>query len=217
MIGSRKERELMKGWKRDRRRTALLGVLLAALTLVGCTDKKQNLQPASGQYQLTDRSYGITLKVASGSENKELEPLLERFAKENRIGLEMHYQGSIDIARSLGASQVPFDAVWPASSIWIAIGDTGHKVKYAESISTTPVVFGIRESLARKLGFVGTKVSIRDILEKIRSGELKFCMTSATQSNSGCSAYIGFLLIKLTSYSPYLPEPLRETQFRQIV
>ena len=27
----------------------------------------------------------------------------------------------------------------------------------------------------------------------IRGGELKFCMTSATQSNSGASAYIGFL------------------------
>ena len=43
------------------------------------------------------------------------------------------------------------------------------------------------------MGFVGKQVSINDIMGKIRSGELKFCMTSATQSNSGASAYLGFL------------------------
>ena len=43
--------------------------------------------------------------------------------------------------------------VWPASSLWLTLGDAGHKVKYAESISTTPVVFGIRKSLAQELGF----------------------------------------------------------------
>ena len=32
-----------------------------------------------------------------------------------------------------------------------------------------------------------------DLLAAIEAGQLKFCMTSATQSNSGCSAYIGFL------------------------
>ena len=40
---------------------------------------------------------------------------------------------------------------------------------------------------------MGKDVSVGDLLEPIRGGELKFCMTSATQSNSGASAYIGFL------------------------
>ena len=150
-------------------------------------------QVNAGAYQLTDRSYKTTLTIHSGSENKELEPLLETFAKENKIGLDMHYQGSNDIARGLDQASIPFDAVWPASSMWISIGDTGHKVKYAESVSTTPVVFGIRQSLAQELGFVGRDVSVQELLSAIRAGKLKFCMTSATQSNSGCSDYIGFL------------------------
>ncbi|MBP1561081.1 MAG: substrate-binding domain-containing protein [Oscillospiraceae bacterium] len=86
-----------------------------------------------------------------------------------------------------------YDAVWPASSIWLSLGDEKHIIKHDKSISSSPVVFGIKKSLAEGLGFTSGKVSVKDILEAINSGKLRFCMTSATQSNSGASAYIGFL------------------------
>lgn len=133
------------------------------------------------------------LRIISGSENAELEPILEEFAKQENIRIEMTYQGSLDIMRLLEEEEIPYDAVWPASSLWLSVGDTGHRIKHAESISITPVVFGIRKSLAEELGFAGREVSVNDLLRAIQSGELRFCMTSATQSNSGASAYIGFL------------------------
>ena len=170
----------------------VLAALLAVMLLLSACNTEQS-DPGTGKPTLGESSYPITLNIVSGSENKELEPLLARFSKENRIALKMQYQGSVEISRILGENVVPYDAVWPASSMWISIGDTKHRVKYAESVSITPVVFGIRESLAKELGFVGRKVSVRDILSQIQSGKLSFCMTSATQSNSGCSAYIGFL------------------------
>lgn len=105
----------------------------------------------------------------------------------------MTYMGSVDIMRQLGANTSDYDAVWPASSIWISMGDKNFRVKHTESISLSPVVFSIKKTLAESMGFVGKQVSINDIMEKISSGELKFCMTSATQSNSGASAYLGFL------------------------
>ncbi|MGN1403979.1 MAG: substrate-binding domain-containing protein, partial [Ruminococcus sp.] len=107
--------------------------------------------------------------------------------------IEMTYEGSVDIMHTLQSGAEEYDAVWPASSLWISLGDTGHLVKYNASIYTTPVVFGIRRSLAEQLGFVGSEVSVSDILDAIRVDQLSFCMTSATQSNSGASAYIGFL------------------------
>ena len=73
------------------------------------------------------------------------------------------------------------------------MGDINHKVKHSESISITPVVFGIRKSIAENLRFVGTRVSVNDIIEAINEKKFSFAMTSATQSNSGASAYIGFL------------------------
>lgn len=134
-----------------------------------------------------------TLHVISGSENKELAPVIERFEKEHKIKIDMQYKGSVDIMHQLQQTNVGYDAVWPANSMWISIGDTNHVVKLQESIMTSPVVFGIKKSVAEKLGFVGKQVSVKDILAATTSGDLKFIMTSATQSNSGASAYFGFL------------------------
>ena len=144
---------------------------------------------------------GETLRVLSGSENKELEEILKACEKKTGIKLEMTYEGSVDIMRELQNGAGNYDAVWPASSLWISMGDTRHRVKYAESVSTTPVVFGIRKSLAEELGFVGREVSVKDILKAVQEKKLSFCMTSATQSNSGASAYIGFLYAFLGSES----------------
>jgi hypothetical protein len=58
---------------------------------------------------------------------------------------------------------------------------------------TSPVVFGIKKSVAQRLGFVGREVRVKDILEAIKAKRLSFAMTSASQSNSGASAYLGFL------------------------
>ncbi len=117
--------------------------------------------------------------------------------------------------RLLGEEEIPYDAVWPASSLWLNVGDTEHRIKHAESISITPVVFGIRQSLAEELGFVGREVSVQDLLEVIRSGKLRFCMTSATQSNSGASAYIGFLYALLGNPEMITSEDLASETLRE--
>ena len=173
-----------------KRRTllALLAALLLAL-LAGCASAN------SEQTKDYPMNYGgrVTLRILSGSENRELEAILDDFAREKKINIEMEYRGSLDIMRALQNGAPGYDAVWPASSLWLTAGDTGYKVKHAASVSVTPVVFGIRQSLAEELGFVDREISVADLLEAIHSGRLRFCMTSATQSNSGCSAYIGFL------------------------
>ncbi len=133
------------------------------------------------------------LRILSGSENQELEAILVECEKKTGVDIQMEYKGSVDIMRTLQEGGGAYDAVWPASSIWISMGDQQHMVKYAESVSTTPVVFGIRRSVAEELGFTQAEVSVRDILAAIQNQNLQFCMTSATQSNSGASAYIGFL------------------------
>ena len=151
----------------------------------------------------------------SGSENQELEAVLEACGKETGVDIEMTYQGSVDIMRALQQGGGDYDAVWPASSLWLTLGDTGHKVKYAESISTTPVVFGIRKSLAQELGFTQGEVSLKDILKAIQEKKLSFCMTSATQSNSGASAYIGFIQAFLDKEEAVAQEDLENPDLRE--
>ena len=180
------------------KRAVLSACILAfALLLTACGPASSDStasasDPASGEQAF---HYGgdVTLRILSGSENQELESILDDFARQEKVNIVMEYQGSLDIMRTLQGETVDYDAVWPASSLWLTAGDTQYRVKHAQSISITPVVFGIRQGLAEELGFVGTEVSVSDLLSAIQSGKLNFCMTSATQSNSGCSAYIGFL------------------------
>lgn len=134
-----------------------------------------------------------TLHIISGSENKSLEPLLKEFESETGVHVKMKYKGSVDIMMELNKPDFHYDAVWPANSLWISIGDERRIVKHSKSIMTSPVVFGIKKSLAEKLGFIGKEVKVNDILNAVIQKKLRFMMTSATQSNSGSSAYLGFV------------------------
>ena len=175
--------------------TALTLFLAFALLLTGCagspgeakTEEKE--RDASAEIMKADG----TIRILSGSENEELEAVIDECSQATGVEIEMDYKGSVDIMRELESGAKEYDAVWPASSIWLSMGDVDHLVKHSQSISMTPVVFGIRESLAEELGFKEKDVSVKDILAAIQDGKMSFCMTSATQSNSGASAYIGFL------------------------
>jgi len=136
-----------------------------------------------------------TLRIVAGSENQALEPLVQGWAADNNVTVEMSYLGSVDISRALAAGKdSDYDAVWPAHSLWIELGDTQKVVAHATSILRSPVVLGVKTSLAKKLGWVGRDdITVQMIEEAARSGAFRLSMTSATQSNSGASAYIGFL------------------------
>ena len=190
-------------------------IFLAVLGFSACLGIGGGQTAGTGQEADTVIGNGRqSLRILSGSENQELEPILEDFSRESGIRVEMTYQGSLDIMRALEQDEIAYDAVWPASSLWLNVGDTGHRVKHGESVSISPVVFGIRQSLAEELGFVGREVSVRDILDAITAGKLKFCMTSATQSNSGASAYIGFLYALLGNPDMITEEDLENEQLQ---
>ena len=181
--------------RKRRVRTALIGLLAPAPLLTGCGGAPGEPQ---AEEQSQDTSSEIlkadgTIRILSGSENEELETVIDECSQATGVEIEMDYKGSVDIMRELESGAEEYDAVWPASSIWLSMGDVDHLVKHSQSISMTPVVFGIRESLAEELGFKEKDVSVKDILAAIQDGKMSFCMTSATQSNSGASAYIGFL------------------------
>ena len=164
---------------------------------------------------------GTVIRILSGSENQELEEIIGDCADEAGVRVEIDYKGSVDIMRTLQDGAEEYDAVWPASSIWISMGDEQHLVKHSESVSITPVVFGIRQSLARELGFTDGDVSVKEILDAISNGKMTFCMTSATQSNSGASAYIGFLYALLGNPEVITLEDLQDetlqTEIRELL
>lgn len=181
------------------KRKSLLCLLLMALLLVACHGDNEDSAPEERASRPSNKTYSVggyhseTLKIVAGSENKMLEPIIESFAKKKKVNIQIDYLGSLDIMSLLQSGELDYDAVWPASSIWLTLGDKHRLLKHTETTSITPVVFGIKRALAEELGFVGRDVTTSEIIRSIESGKLKFCMTSATQSNSGASAYLGFL------------------------
>lgn len=197
----------------------ILSLFLIAVIFVctfgGCTAKSES--KSDGKKTDQKKTDGRTIAILSGSENKELEPIIEKFTKESGIQVEMTYQGSVDIMNQLKAKAPGYDAVWPANSIWLSMGDDKNVVKHEKSIMSSPIVFGVKKSIAERLNFIGRDVSVRDILEATKSGELRFAMTSATQSNSGACAYLGFLSAMLSKNTPIMPEDLQNETLKEEV
>jgi Ca-activated chloride channel family protein len=155
--------------------------------------------------------------LVSGSENEALKPILDRFAQQNGVTLNVQFKGSIDIMLDLQQGRgVPYDAVWPANSLWLSLGDTDKVVKSEESIMHSPVVFGVKKSLAEKLGWIGKKdLKMDDILKAAEAGKFSFAMTSATQSNSGAAAYLGFLQALTGSQDPLTEKQLEDPELQK--
>jgi Ca-activated chloride channel homolog len=164
---------------------SLLG--LSLLILAGCVSSSSN---SNQQSQLNPDS----LTLLSGSENRPLEPLIVEFARQHNIDLQIRYAGSVEIMRELQKGKgSEYDSVWPASSLWLTLGDTTKVLKHQKSIYRSPVVFAVKKSVAQQLGWIGKSVSTEEILKAAESGKLRFMMTSATQSNSGAMAYLASL------------------------
>ncbi|MEO0821798.1 MAG: substrate-binding and VWA domain-containing protein [Pseudomonadota bacterium] len=138
---------------------------------------------------------GADFTIVSGSENKALEPIIKEWGAGEGLTIEVAYRGSVDIARMLAdGADAPYDAVWPANGLWTAMGDKFKVVKFSESILRSPVVLGLKRSIAERLGWIGRDdLTIAEIAEAAKKGDFRLAMTSATQSNSGASAYFGFL------------------------
>ncbi|WP_417910467.1 substrate-binding domain-containing protein [Candidatus Electronema sp. PJ] len=173
------------------RRLIFLITSLTVLALFGCD---QNQAPQSQNNPKAKSNPTDSLSIVAGSENSTLEPLLQQLARQQNIDIQVKYMGSVDISLELakGAGS-QFDAVWPASSLWLSLGDKQGVVKNAKSIMRSPVVFAVKKSIAQKLGWDKKDVTVMDILEAVEKGNVHFAMTSATQSNSGTSAFLAFL------------------------
>ena len=133
-----------------------------------------------------------TFKIIASSENRDLDNVLRQYAISQKLDVSIDYAGTIEIMEKLNSGE-KYDAVWTSNSIWLYMLNNNVSVKNSKSTSINPVVFGITKSKAEELGFIGKDVYTKDILNAIESGKLKFNMPSVTQTNTGATAYLGFL------------------------
>ncbi len=134
-----------------------------------------------------------TLRVLSSYENADLEKNIKKFARKEKIKVAFTYMGDLDIIDELNSNSKNYDAVWISNSMWLYMLDNPYLASDSKSISISPVVFGVKKTKAKELGLDSGNVTNNDILNLISNKSLKYVMPSVTKTNTGATAYIGFL------------------------
>lgn len=133
-----------------------------------------------------------TFKLLLSSENKDLELFIKNYFKKEKMKVKIDYAGTLDIMDKINNKE-DYDAIWASNSIWLYMLESTSSVSNSKSTSIDPIVFGVKKSKAEKLGLIDKEIYTTDLLEKIKNKELNFVMNSATRTNTGASAYLGFL------------------------
>jgi Ca-activated chloride channel family protein len=146
-------------------------------------------EPKSGKSKKDPNTFTI---ISSASTSKLDDEIIE-YGKKNDIDIEIEHYGDLEIIEKLNNDSKDYDAVWLSNSIWLYMLNNSYLTTDSKSIVMEPVVMGIQKSKAEELGFVGKDIYNKDILEAIKSGKLKYVMSSVTQTNTGATAYFNFL------------------------
>jgi Ca-activated chloride channel family protein len=168
------------------RRLAALIVLALVAALGGCTGAEDT--PPSDPPN--------TLRVLAGSELKDVEPLAAQIRDATGVNLRFDYVGTLEGAERLATGPAAgSDLAWFSSARYLTLltagGGRGRPVA-SERIMLSPVVLGVKRSVAARFGWAGSAdVTWKDIAAKARSGELRYGMTNPAASNSGFSALVG--------------------------
>ena len=133
------------------------------------------------------------IHILSSYENSFIEDDLKNFANQNDMRINVTYMGDIDIVDELNTNPEKYDAVWISNSMWLYMLNNSYLYSEQKSISISPVIFGIKKSKAESLGLVGKEVTNNDIVKLIQDKKISYVMSSVTRTNTGATAYFGFV------------------------
>ena len=185
-------------------------VFIAFIIIIGVSAQEDIKKAVNIEAPINSREF----RLISSTENKDLEEIISNYARKNNIDLNIDYAGTIDIMDRLNNGE-KYDAVWTSNSIWLYMLNNNVKLKNSKSTSINPVVFGIKKSKAKELGFIDKEIYTKDILSAIKSNKLKFSMSSATQTNTGATAYLGFVSTLAGNPEILKEEDLKSDELKQ--
>jgi Ca-activated chloride channel homolog len=134
-----------------------------------------------------------TLRVLGGSELADMAPVLDAAAKATGVTVELDPVGTLDGAEQVtnGTAATGHDAIWFSSNRYLALQPgAAAKLGTSTNIASSPVVLGIKKSVAGRLGWAGRPVSWSDIAAAAGRKQFTFGMTDPSASNSGFSAVV---------------------------
>lgn len=161
-------------------RRQLAVVLVAVALLAGCA-----AEPEVGD--------DVTLRVLAGSEVADLQPILDEAARVTGVRVELDVTGTLAGAETIaaGAADAEHDAVWFSSNRYVSLQPAAQaRLGASVEIMSSPVVLGLRRSVAQQLGWVGRPVTWSEIAAAAGARRFSYGMTDPSASNSGFSTVV---------------------------
>jgi Ca-activated chloride channel family protein len=186
---------------------ARLAALLGALALSGCGGGSG---ASSGRTASAPESQ--TLHCIAGSELKDLEPQLADLQAKTGVAVQLEYSGTLAGIERINAGE-QFDCAWFSHAKYLVESDTKHRIRAQERIMLSPVVLGVKESSAKRLGWLGTpNLTWKQIAQAAADGKLRYAMTNPTTSNSGFTATIGVVSALLGTSDALKPSQVQNAE-----
>jgi Ca-activated chloride channel family protein len=120
-------------------------------------------------------------------------PILDEAAKATGVTVTMTFTGTLEGADTVasGKADGQFDAVWFSSTRYMqTVPEAKRRLGTATRIMGSPVVLGVRASVATELGWDRTAPAWSDIAAVAEDGRLTYAMTDPAASNTGFSALV---------------------------
>jgi Ca-activated chloride channel family protein len=133
------------------------------------------------------------LHVLGSSELGDMAPILRDAARVTGVSVKFTPIGSVAGAQDVisGAAQREgFEAVWFASDNYLNLFGGQDKIAASYPIMESPVILGVRSSVAARLGWDRTQPTWDQVAGMAEKGAFTFGITDPASSNSGLSAIV---------------------------
>lgn len=166
--------------------TSIIVAILAIAT--GCSSSNSHdTNSGTNSVVISDQ----TLTVMAGSEVKDMAPILADLQRETGISIEPTYGGTLEGIDKIETGVATPDAAWFAQDKYFQLVDSKKLIKDSTKIMISPVVLGVKTSVAKSMGWRNGSTTWKDIERAVSAGKFRYAMTSPATSNSGFSAVIG--------------------------
>ncbi len=165
------------------------GLAAVAALLAGCI----SLPGQGGSSGGATSDPATTLHILAGSEVKDMIPILDSAASAIGVHVVMDYEGTLagtELVAS-GGAKGKYDATWFPNNRYLSLlPGASSAISESVKIMTSPVVLGLKQSVATQLGWDTTEPTWADIAKAAGDGEFTYGMTNPAASNSGFSALV---------------------------
>ena len=152
-------------------RLRAMGLVACLLfVLAACSDNNSTPTPVPTSGPIISNEPAVFSIIAGSEQQSILDQIVIPWCKQQNYNCQYNLKGSVDQAVLLQSGNVPYDAMWFASTVFWQIGDTQGLLKHVKPMFSSPVVFAARKSVMQNLGFINRDVKVADILDVAEIG-----------------------------------------------